>query len=46
MLIELGYMSNAEDVRLLASPDWQRQVANSIATAVDEFFAKRIARTP
>lgn len=46
VLVELGYMSNAQDARLLASPDWQRQVAQSIAQAVDEYFAKRIARTP
>jgi N-acetylmuramoyl-L-alanine amidase len=46
VLIELGYMSNAEDSRLLISPDWQRQVANSIALAVDDYFAKRGQRTP
>ena len=39
-------MSNAEDARLLASPDWQRQVADSIALAVDEYFAKRGQRAP
>ncbi len=46
VLIELGYMSNPQDARLLSSPDWQRQVARSIATAIDEYFAKRVARTP
>ncbi len=41
VLVELGYMSNAEDAQLLISPDWQRQVAASIGAAVGDYFAKR-----
>lgn len=44
VLVELGYMSNAQDSKLLTSADWQRQVAASITTAVGEYFTKRAAR--
>lgn len=41
VLVELGYMSQDEDQRLMSSPEWQRGAAMSIADAVDAFFAKR-----
>jgi N-acetylmuramoyl-L-alanine amidase len=43
VLIELGYMSHAEDEKLLNSPAWQDRVATAISTAVDAYFGKRTA---
>lgn len=43
VLIELGYMSNAQDLAMLAKQEGQKQVASAIASAVDAFFAKRNA---
>jgi N-acetylmuramoyl-L-alanine amidase len=46
VLIELGYMSNEHDAKLLISPDWQKRVTASIATAIGEYFTKRAALLP
>ncbi len=46
VLLELGYLSNARDEALLASPKWQDMVADRLKLAVNEFFAPRMAAKP
>jgi N-acetylmuramoyl-L-alanine amidase len=46
VLIELGYLSNIEDEKLLISPEWREKVATELAVAVSEFMLERIARIP
>jgi N-acetylmuramoyl-L-alanine amidase len=41
VLIELGYMSNAQDQALMTTPSWQKKVAASITEAIDTYFARR-----
>jgi N-acetylmuramoyl-L-alanine amidase len=43
VLIELGYMSNAQDIARLSKPEGQRQLAVTIASAVEGFFKQREA---
>lgn len=46
VLVELGYMSNAQDAKLLTDPNWQKKVAGSISAAIGEYFTKRAALLP
>jgi N-acetylmuramoyl-L-alanine amidase len=46
VLIELAYVSNRSDAALLKSDSWREKVANSIVTAVDNYFSYRLARLP
>jgi N-acetylmuramoyl-L-alanine amidase len=46
VLVELGYLSHAEDQKLLASSPWQKQAASAIASAIDAYFAHRTAKEP
>ena len=43
VLVELGYVSNKEDMEHLASENWRTRTAGSVAHAIDVFFAKRLA---
>jgi N-acetylmuramoyl-L-alanine amidase len=44
VLVELGYMSTKDDLKLLTSAAWQAKTANALAQAVDTYFAPRLAR--
>jgi N-acetylmuramoyl-L-alanine amidase len=46
VLIELGYVSNKNDLQALNSDSWRDQTAGSIATAVNEYFATHLAGAP
>ncbi len=39
VLMELGYISHAEDEKQMLTPEWQRKVAAAITAAIDDFFA-------
>jgi N-acetylmuramoyl-L-alanine amidase len=40
VLVELGYLSNVQDVQSLASPGWRTKAAVAVVKAVDAFFAE------
>jgi N-acetylmuramoyl-L-alanine amidase len=44
VLIELGYISNAEDERQMSSEAWQRGVGEAVARAADEYLSRQSAR--
>jgi len=46
VLLELGYISNATDERLMASEAWQRQVAAAVTQAVSTYFKRWKGRHP
>jgi N-acetylmuramoyl-L-alanine amidase len=46
VLLELGYMSNRDDVKRFKSQAWRKRVADGVAKAVDSYFAKRTVRNP
>jgi N-acetylmuramoyl-L-alanine amidase len=39
-LIELGYLTNPNDEKLLVSPEWQAETAGSVVDAIDAYFGR------
>lgn len=44
VLVELGYVSNKDDLEHLVSESWRSRTVGSMAQAIDAFFAKRLAK--
>lgn len=42
VLIELGYVSNKDDLKLLVSESWRSRTVGSVAQAVEMFLGKRV----
>jgi N-acetylmuramoyl-L-alanine amidase len=42
VLIELGYVSNKDDLQQLMSENWRSKTVGAVAQAIDGFFAKRV----
>ena len=43
VLVELGYVSNKDDLEHLVSESWRSRTVGSVVHAIDAFFAKRLA---
>ena len=43
VLVEVGYMSSREDLKLMTSDVWRDKLAVAMSAAVDDFFATRTA---
>ncbi len=46
VLLELGYLSSRDDVKLLTSDDWRNRATDAVVTAVDAFFTLRRQNQP
>ena len=39
VIIECGFLSNAEDERLLITPEWQKKLSSSIVAGLMDYFS-------
>ncbi|MCO4319561.1 N-acetylmuramoyl-L-alanine amidase [Phyllobacterium sp. 21LDTY02-6] len=44
VLVEIGYLSNAEDEKLMTDPNWRGHVATRLAAAVQDYIGLKTAR--
>jgi N-acetylmuramoyl-L-alanine amidase len=44
VLVELGYLSSRQDLDQIMSDEWRGKMVSAMSTAVDRFFATRLAR--
>ena len=44
VLLELGYLTTAEDAKLMQTEEWRRQTADAAAEAIERFAAERLRR--
>ncbi|HEY4737772.1 MAG TPA: N-acetylmuramoyl-L-alanine amidase, partial [Xanthobacteraceae bacterium] len=43
VLVELGYVSNKEDLQSLSSDSWRDHTANAMASVIDGYFSAHLA---
>jgi N-acetylmuramoyl-L-alanine amidase len=43
-MIELGFLSNSKDEKLLLSDEWRTKTSKSVVDAIDDFFETKIAQ--
>jgi N-acetylmuramoyl-L-alanine amidase len=46
VLLELGFLSNPDDEKLLTSEAWRERTAEAVVKSIDVYFAKRLAQSP
>jgi N-acetylmuramoyl-L-alanine amidase len=46
VLLELGYLSDPDDEKLLLSQSWRENTADAVTRAVEGYFQKRVAARP
>jgi N-acetylmuramoyl-L-alanine amidase len=46
VLLELGFLSNPDDEKLLTSEAWRDRTAEAVVKSIDAYFARRLARSP